>query len=1532
MRKKILVLIALCFALLCGVNISYAADGGSFVISATSSDKVVIEPCRISWTDGQTIRDALKSSGHEFEGIDEDWITAIDGNADNYMRYYNNGEYGLDAPASSVNTALVFTTVEMNDSDSYRELARMLCDHSTLGTEIKNFPAVMNAYSKTMKNLPAYDNEKAATAAAELQKAYNDYYKWAEGKKTSVTISAKQQDQSCSTDVYITDSMGNAYEASGNPAEFQLPSEEYTFTATKGNCKVTGTFTVNEEDSKNIDVKIPYGNWINTICISDSNNNRQPCNPGEATSDFVISDFTISPYINITPADSISENAGDYVLYCDYTGYSNGRNYGDENNVNNVIPWDSSSKKLVQLSSPGIDDREADIKVVHEDENTGFVQRQYYHIRVKNMPTLSNLEVSDMDNLLDLSPDFAPTEKQYSVDTLGDSLTVNAEPFSENCTVEVKGNDSDNIEIKVTAENGIENCYSVSVNRKDARTIEVTKPSENISVTLKKSNGSRIRPVSDQADKAIFHVIPGKYEWVTTIDEDYHAKGSVDASETDEETIHVDGVMPDIGKLLTGINAYSGSNSSAVEYETEEKSFDWNKHEYTYLISDIADTFYLRCTAENGVSVTRGAYTATDGSKKKAAAFSTSTKTLVPRFISASNKNNSLTLTAYRKKGEIEFYQDYTLSTKRLPSLANIECSDASMEFDSDETEYSIDVDERTENLQLTVTFDENEDEDDQPEEKTLNIGDSKYSRNSDGNVIIHKLKLTGNSEKEVVELKVRNGADNPSRTYRITINKVPPVEVSFCLDPAEGNVYLTNCTTGNDLTPDADGRYSLLTGYKYTYTATAFGYVGKQETFTAGEAGTVNISLEKAKENSELDTSIEAEWPYFRADENNNGVVDAAIPARAEDAVLYWATQIGEGYSSNAAGCPILADGFIYSYSGKAIVKMDPMTGKIVATGEMDRASSFAINSPTYAEGMIFVGLSNGGVQAFNAKTLESVWIYNDRLGGQPNCQITYKNGYIYTGFWNSETKDADLVCLSVTDEIPEEPKEEKLATWIHQDAGFYWAGAFASEDFVVVGTDDGKAGYTSGTGSLISVNPRTGQVIDEIDDEFDGDIRSSICYDTESGRYCFTTKAGLFCTVKITSDGMFVKDSITKLQLKTTGGQNGMSTSTPVIYNGRAYVGVSGTGQFTQYSGHNITVIDVSGIEPEIAYLVPTQGYPQTSGLLTTAYDEGDGTVYVYFFDNFTPGKLRVIIDRPGITEPDKGSLETEEYTEQGNDKIIDTAASLFTPFGDQAQYAICSPVADEWGNLYFKNDSAFMMMVGAKITKLEVIEKPCRIEYEPGDIFDGTGMKVKATYVNGKVRDVSKYVNYTKEPLTEDDTEIDIFFDIGDNMKLYHNGENGPGTDFIPPQTSISIKVNDHRHIWIPITIKAAYCRDGKTYESCSVCKATRNENVITGLGPAGISLKSIKKGKKKFTAKWKKPSKTKLNKMTGYQIRYSLNSNMSGSKTVSASKKKTSVAVKKLVSKRKYYVQIRTYVKSGSRLFYSGWSGMKTVTVK
>ena len=100
------------------------------------------------------------------------------------------------------------------------------------------------------------------------------------------------------------------------------------------------------------------------------------------------------------------------------------------------------------------------------------------------------------------------------------------------------------------------------------------------------------------------------------------------------------------------------------------------------------------------------------------------------------------------------------------------------------------------------------------------------------------------------------------------------------------------------------------------------------------------------------------------------------------------------------------------------------------------------------------------------------------------------------------------------------------------------------------------------------------------------------------------------------------------------------------------------------------------------------------------------------------------------------------------------------------------------------------------------------------------------------------------------------------------------------------------------------------------------------------PSSVKIKgSIKAGKKSFTAKWSKPTKTKLKNISGYQIRYSLKKTMGGAKTIKISKKgATSKTIKKLQGGKKYYVQIRSYHKVGKSMFYSNWSNKKSVKTK
>lgn len=93
----------------------------------------------------------------------------------------------------------------------------------------------------------------------------------------------------------------------------------------------------------------------------------------------------------------------------------------------------------------------------------------------------------------------------------------------------------------------------------------------------------------------------------------------------------------------------------------------------------------------------------------------------------------------------------------------------------------------------------------------------------------------------------------------------------------------------------------------------------------------------------------------------------------------------------------------------------------------------------------------------------------------------------------------------------------------------------------------------------------------------------------------------------------------------------------------------------------------------------------------------------------------------------------------------------------------------------------------------------------------------------------------------------------------------------------------------------------------------------------------TIKSLTRGKKSFTVKASQLSKTYV---SGYQVRYSTKSSMSGAKTKTIGTKYTSVkkTVKYLKAKKKYYVQVRSYKTISGKKYYSAWSKSKAVTTK
>lgn len=538
---------------------------------------------------------------------------------------------------------------------------------------------------------------------------------------------------------------------------------------------------------------------------------------------------------------------------------------------------------------------------------------------------------------------------------------------------------------------------------------------------------------------------------------------------------------------------------------------------------------------------------------------------------------------------------------------------------------------------------------------------------------------------------------------YTLTITKETAYGVTFATTPADAIVALYN--SNNVRVLPENGVFDVLPG-TYHYVVSKTGYQAQTgQVEVAGAPVIVEAALTAAPASTL--TNLDSEWSSFRKDNDNQGVVNSATPILKEATGLKWENKAGDGYSSGAVSSPILVGDYVYCVAGNSILKLSKETGEVVASGTMVATSSFAINPPSYANGMVFVGLSGGRIQAFDAVTLKSLWLYTDPLGGQPNCSLKYDSGYVYTGFWNSETKLANFVCISVTDEDPANETEAKQASWIHTGNGFYWADSFVRGDYVMVGSDDGANGAT-GNASLWVLNKTTGIPVQKIDGHY-GDIRSGISY--YNGRIYFTSKGGMLYSYNLTSEGLV--DTEHPIEPLKVGN---MSTSTPLLYGGRCYVGTTFGENFSGTYG--IMVIDVNAATGAmtLAYGVPTDAYPQTSGVLTTAYAGGeDGYNYVYFTTNGPQGNLWVVKDRAGMTEPSEDS------------------GILFTP--NHVQYCICSVVVDSDGVIYFKNDSGYMMAVekmSAYIEDVQVTTEGALLD--EGEAFAGKVAEHKIAYIKG------------------------------------------------------------------------------------------------------------------------------------------------------------------------------------------------------
>lgn len=252
--------------------------------------------------------------------------------------------------------------------------------------------------------------------------------------------------------------------------------------------------------------------------------------------------------------------------------------------------------------------------------------------------------------------------------------------------------------------------------------------------------------------------------------------------------------------------------------------------------------------------------------------------------------------------------------------------------------------------------------------------------------------------------------------------------------------------------------------------------------------------------------------------------------------------------------------------------------------------------------DGQIFVPLSDGRIQAFDATTLVSTWISKSPQKVENIAsRLTYYDGYLYYGTGGSSASIGDLfICVSTKDEDITQTMETKELTWTYDSGqGYYWSEAVIINDSIAFAGYDGK---------IVLHDLKNDTVYDSVDLTI-GAITNSLFYDQESKKIIAANKNGYVATITVNNHDLM--ESTVKRSEKFSG----QFSSSPLCYNGRIYIG---GGSNMGAAASTFAVINLDTLQT-IYTIDQIKG--QCIPILSTAYasDDNHQEVQLYMI-NFT------------------------------------------------------------------------------------------------------------------------------------------------------------------------------------------------------------------------------------------------------------------------------------------------------------------------
>ena len=393
--------------------------------------------------------------------------------------------------------------------------------------------------------------------------------------------------------------------------------------------------------------------------------------------------------------------------------------------------------------------------------------------------------------------------------------------------------------------------------------------------------------------------------------------------------------------------------------------------------------------------------------------------------------------------------------------------------------------------------------------------------------------------------------------------------------------------------------------------------------------------------------SNFDSAWPAFAGGKVNGSVAEVPTPSGAAESA--WDEPADIKGDAKGVSDLLIIDGNICAVKGNRIVLIDSETGKKELASCSIGANIGYFCRPAYKDGYLVVPFEDGSLGIFVLDKKDGQYSIACRyktpsLGikdTQALTSVTISGGKAYAGFTVVDGSEGALVCVDLASGKVDWTTDKKKSE-TNENEGYYWAGAAASGDDIIIGNESGKVALIDGSNgkelSSVSVGTPVRSVIIAVEVGENGD-GTYLAVSRDNGTLYKIRRSG----DKLTLEGKPVAFAA-------------ISTSTPAVSNGLAYVcGMDIEGYGT------LSVIDLSTMSVKKS-IRADKGESKSTPLVSV---QGNDT-YVYFTCNALPGGV---------------------YAYKLGD---DAAQMIFTPDAKYREYCTASIICDEKGNLYYANDS--------------------------------------------------------------------------------------------------------------------------------------------------------------------------------------------------------------------------------------------------